>query len=35
MNGVESIVVNGNPVNGNKVPVQPQGSENHVDVILG
>lgn len=35
MKGVESLGVNGNPVNGNKIPVQPKGSENHIDVILG
>ncbi|MDE5989360.1 MAG: glycosyl transferase [Duncaniella sp.] len=33
--GVKSIIVNGKPVEGNVIPLQPEGTENKVEVILG
>ena len=33
--GVRSMLVNGVPVEGNVIPLQPEGSENKVEVILG
>lgn len=33
--GVKSMLVNGVPVEGNVIPLQPEGSENKVEVILG
>ena len=33
--GVKGMTVNGVPVEGNVIPLQPEGSENKVDVILG
>jgi cellobiose phosphorylase len=35
MKGVQSVVLNGKKVPGNKIPVQPQGTENKVEVMLG
>ena len=33
--GVKGMTVNGVPVEGNVIPLQPEGSENKVEVILG
>ena len=35
MKGVKKIIVNGKEVNGNLVPMQPKGSKNVVEVIMG
>ncbi len=33
--GVRSLLLNGSALSGNLVPIQPHGSENRVDVVLG
>ena len=35
MKGVKKLVVNGKEVEGNIVPMQPKGSKNIVEVIMG
>lgn len=35
MKGVQSLTLNGGALSGNKIPAQPKGSENRVEVVLG
>jgi len=35
MKGIKTLVVNGLPVSGNKIPLQPNNSTNTVEVIMG
>lgn len=35
MRGIKTVVLNGNAISGNKIPVQAKGTENKVEVILG
>jgi hypothetical protein len=35
MKGVKKLIVNGQEVAGNIIPMQPEGSNNKVEVIMG